>query len=541
MARGGGGQVANQLPIVRTTLEDSSSPYYLHNGDHPGLTLVSNPLIGSNYNTWRRAMIVALTAKNKLGFIDRSIDRPRSEDLLYGSWIRCNSMVISWILNSVARNIADSLMYMQTAEEIWTDLYERFHESNAPRIYQIKKLLSGLQQGSMDVSSYYTKLRTLWDELRDYQPTSACTCGSMREWFNYQNQECVMHFLMGLNDSYAQVRAQVLMIEPLPTIAKVFALVIQEERQRSIHYDVSKAGVDHSGILSNVNSSANTATSLRTSQNSKGGRGDRIICSHCHFRNHTVDKCYKLHGYPPGHPKFKSQISQGSAHAHQASSSSETRQETQQIDHSDSLTQSQCKQLIEFLSSKLQTRQNLLMEHQPETTVSCLTGICSATSHIPAITRKDWIMDTGATHHICCSLSMFKSSRAIQSKVVLPNTLTIPVTIAGTVAVTSNLVLQNVLYVPVFQFNLLSVSSLTDNHNCSVSFMSDSCKIQDISQIRMIGMGKRIGNLYVLQQPDRFLPSYICNTFVSNSELWHRRMGHPSFNKLSSLKNVLNI
>ncbi|KZV56585.1 hypothetical protein F511_27173, partial [Dorcoceras hygrometricum] len=341
-----------------------------------------------------RGLTVALTAKNKIGFIDHSIDCPRSVDLLYGSWIRCNSMVISWILNSVARDIADSLMYMQTAEEIWTDLYERFHESNAPRIYQIKKLLSGLQQGSMDVSSYYTKLRTLWDELRDYQPTSACTCGSTKEWLNYQNQECVMHFLMGLNDSYAQVRAQVLMIEPLPVIAKVFALVIQEERQRSIHYGASKVGVDHSVILSNVNSSANTATTLRTSQSSKGGRGDRIICSHCHFRNHTIDKCYKLHGYPPGHPKFKSQISQGNAQAHQSSSVIESQQETQQYAQGDSLTQSQCRQLIEFLSSKLQIRQNLHMERQPETTVSCLTGICSATSRIPDITRINWIMDT---------------------------------------------------------------------------------------------------------------------------------------------------
>ncbi|KZV54219.1 hypothetical protein F511_14632 [Dorcoceras hygrometricum] len=340
MARGGGGQAVNQLPIVRPGLEDSSSPYYLHNGDHPGLLLFFNPLVGSNYNTWRRAMIVALTAKNKLGFIDHSIDHPRPEDLLYGSWIRCNNMVISWILNSVTRDIADSLMYMQTAEEIWTDLYERFHESNAPRIYQIKKLLSGLQQGSMDVSAYYTRLRTLWDELRDYQPTSACTCGSMREWVNYQNQECIMHFLMGLNESYAQVCAQVLMIEPLPVIAKVFALVIQEERKRSIHYGAPKTGVDHSVILNNVNLSTTTATTLlRTSQ---GG--------HCHFRNHTVDKCYKLHGYPPGHPKFKSQVSQESAQVHQASSAIEIHQYTQ----GDSLTPNQCKQLIEFLSSKLQ-------------------------------------------------------------------------------------------------------------------------------------------------------------------------------------------
>ncbi|KZV49902.1 hypothetical protein F511_40299 [Dorcoceras hygrometricum] len=174
-------------------------------------------------------MIMTLTAKNNLGFIDNSIDQPRSDDLLYGSWARCN-------------NIVTTRLFLKEIKK-FGNLHDRFHESNAPRDYQIKKLLNGLQQGSMDISSYYTKLRVLWDELRDYQPTSVCNCGSMKEWITYQNQECVMHFLIGLNESYAQIRAQVLMMEPLPIIPKVFALVVQEERQRSIHHGVANASV----------------------------------------------------------------------------------------------------------------------------------------------------------------------------------------------------------------------------------------------------------------------------------------------------------
>ncbi|XP_073030879.1 uncharacterized protein [Primulina eburnea] len=124
-------------------------------------------------------MTMALTAKNKLGFIDGTSVRPPIEDLLYGAWIRCNSMAISWILNSVSREIADSLMYFATAHEIWIDLRDRFHQSNAPRIFQIKKLLNDLQQGSMDISGYYTRMRTLWDELKDFS-TDFC----MHLWLN---------------------------------------------------------------------------------------------------------------------------------------------------------------------------------------------------------------------------------------------------------------------------------------------------------------------------------------------------------------------
>ncbi|KZV33276.1 hypothetical protein F511_05399 [Dorcoceras hygrometricum] len=205
------------------------------------------------------------------------------------------------------------------------------------------------------------------------------------------------------------------MMEPLPVISKVFALVVQEERQRSIHHGVAKVSIDHSISLNNVSSTT-------TSKVSKLGRGDKVVCSHCHFRNHTVDKCYKLHGYPPGRPKLKQQLPQGNAQAHQVYSIAQ--------DHlsapGDNLTQSQCKQLIEFLSSNLQFGHSLHMEpHQHESTISRLTGICSTISHAPLITRTDWVMDTEATHHICCSQSMFHSSRPVSSKITLPNTFTI--------------------------------------------------------------------------------------------------------------------
>jgi hypothetical protein len=50
-----------------------SSPFYLHRGDSLGTLLVSQPLVGNNYHTWKRSMSMALSAKNKLGFIDGSL------------------------------------------------------------------------------------------------------------------------------------------------------------------------------------------------------------------------------------------------------------------------------------------------------------------------------------------------------------------------------------------------------------------------------------------------------------------------------------
>ncbi|KAL5582411.1 hypothetical protein UlMin_014853 [Ulmus minor] len=174
---------------------------------------------------------MALNAKNKLTFVDGSLSWPTATDLLAGPWSRCNSMVISWILNSVSKEIADSLLYHDSAVEVWRDLYERFHQNNGPRIFQLKQKLLGLTQGSIDINTYYTRMKILWDELREFKPIPVCNCGGMRVWMEDQQNECVMQFLMGLNDSYAQLHAQILMVEPLPPLNKVFSLVVQEERQ----------------------------------------------------------------------------------------------------------------------------------------------------------------------------------------------------------------------------------------------------------------------------------------------------------------------
>ena len=70
----------------------------------------------------------------------------------------------------------------------------------------------------------------------------------MKQWVDYQQHEYVMQFLMGLNESYAQNRGQILMIEPLPSLSKVFSLIIQEERQRSIGYGLNPDSVIASAL-----------------------------------------------------------------------------------------------------------------------------------------------------------------------------------------------------------------------------------------------------------------------------------------------------
>ena len=109
-----------RLPIIAELSSDSiHSPFHLTNGDNPGLSLISEVLDGTNYDNWCSAMKIALDAKNKLAFIDGSTGRPLESHHQFRIWYRCNSMVKSWILNTVSKQIYKSILRFNDAEEIW--------------------------------------------------------------------------------------------------------------------------------------------------------------------------------------------------------------------------------------------------------------------------------------------------------------------------------------------------------------------------------------------------------------------------------------
>ena len=99
-------------------------------------------------------MHMALNGKRKLGFVDGSIPRPDAdaEPELLSAWQCINDIVSSWLLNSVSKDIVAGIVYADFAASIWSDLRDRFSQGNGPHIFQLKKELIGLSQGSLSVT-----------------------------------------------------------------------------------------------------------------------------------------------------------------------------------------------------------------------------------------------------------------------------------------------------------------------------------------------------------------------------------------------------
>lgn len=106
-----------------STIDDLLHPYYLNHSDNLERVLVSQPLVGENYPSWSQAMLIALYVKNKTGFVDGTLEKSSSSEVnTYNLWMCDNNLVISWILNSVSKEIYASIMFAETAHEIWKDL-----------------------------------------------------------------------------------------------------------------------------------------------------------------------------------------------------------------------------------------------------------------------------------------------------------------------------------------------------------------------------------------------------------------------------------
>ena len=118
---------------------DPHGPFFIHHADHPSHSIT--PLNGDNFGSWRRAVVIALESKNKMGFIDGSILQPQDPTKL-SLWKRNDSIVRSWLLNSVNKEIATSvIIYSSTAAILWDDLNSRYRQHNGPRVFQLKKAI----------------------------------------------------------------------------------------------------------------------------------------------------------------------------------------------------------------------------------------------------------------------------------------------------------------------------------------------------------------------------------------------------------------
>ncbi|GJY83784.1 putative RNA-directed DNA polymerase [Tanacetum coccineum] len=292
---------------------DSNSSYYIHPSDYPKQMQVNDALNDGNYNDWAQEMENNLFAKNKIGFVDESIKKPEKESQTYMPWLRCDAMIKGWLTTAMEKEIRSSVKYANTAAEIWSDLKERFGKESAPRAYELKQTLSATIQGNISVSAYYTKLRSIWDEMESALPIprcnyKGCSCDMGKKLVEHKEKEKLYEFLMGLNSEFSVIRTQILAMNPIPTLGKAYHLVTEDEKQRAITAD-KQPSTDAAAFKAFVpgrreNNSIQRRDKLPSRDVKRRDAVDH--CTFCEKDGHIHDGCFKLIGYPewwPGNRK----------------------------------------------------------------------------------------------------------------------------------------------------------------------------------------------------------------------------------------------
>ncbi|KAK4488081.1 hypothetical protein RD792_003823 [Penstemon davidsonii] len=297
------------------------------------------------------------------------------------------------------QEIHSSIIYTTVAKEIWDDLKIRFQQSNGPRVFQLRRDLATLTQDTQSVNIYFTRLKSIWDELHTYRPalvSCPSNCGNAQKIHDHNQEEYVMAFLMGLNSSFDNLREQVLLMDPLPPINRVFALATQAERQKLVgqktQLDLSSSMAFTSKISTQQHQPPRPYNQFKQSNQSNNfKKKDKPTCAHCNIQGHTIDKCYKLHGYPPGYqfkPKqqnFQStsvnQVSDDSHLLHNNQKSQTGFCTTDDTSHPinnllQSFTAEQCQHLMNLFSSQMQfPSQTSAPQNNESAHISCVSAL----------------------------------------------------------------------------------------------------------------------------------------------------------------------
>nr|KAJ0225136.1 hypothetical protein LSAT_V11C100003040 [Lactuca sativa] len=111
-----------------------------------------------------------------MDFVDGTMSMPKEDYDELMNRRRCNTIVQGWLVSSMEKEIKSSVKYATITCDIWVDLEECFGKENAPRAYELRRTVTTIQQGDMYIFAYYTKLRSVWDEIQSLSLTPSCVC-----------------------------------------------------------------------------------------------------------------------------------------------------------------------------------------------------------------------------------------------------------------------------------------------------------------------------------------------------------------------------
>jgi Integrase core domain/gag-polypeptide of LTR copia-type/GAG-pre-integrase domain len=491
-------------------------------------SLVNFLLNGDNYLTWARAMKVALGGQKKVQHIkgrseivEELSETATEEEKTKAQaekkkkdeeWEASDLQVMSQILNSIEPKLYGIFAYANTSKELWDTIYDMYGDANnSSRIFEIQQTISSLKQGQdQPFLEHFGMFKQNWEELRQYRPTAT----TIAEYIRREQQDQIFYLLASLTAEYEEVKRDILMRSELPSLNVVCATIQREETRKRVmgtKVNNSSQTVDNFAHYSN-------SKSHDSNQGYKGKDKKKFYCDHCNKNGHTKDRCWVLH------PHLKpTRNRNGEAHQAVAGGNDGVLKTLEQL----------TKQMNVLMKNCVPGSETKVAGNAEAHSASCAgkdlilsTSVTNFTGSVSKI-----VVDSGATDNMFSSNKLLTKlqPKTSYSHVTVANGVTIPTKGSGIARIFSKDI--EVTVVPELKANLLSISKCTNQLDCNVIFTPQKVVFQDRTTGRKIGEGSLKEGLYVLESGQLALSA----KDTLNTELWHKRLGHPSSLVLKNL------
>nr|GFA98147.1 ribonuclease H-like domain-containing protein [Tanacetum cinerariifolium] len=157
----------------------------------------------------------------------------------------------------------------------------------------------GFIDGSYKRSNINEVLGKQWDKYDAMIELPKCVCTASKGFKKHNQLLKLMQFLMGLDDSYMQIRSSILSRETLHDVRSAYAFIYSEES------DILLMNIRPGPLRPNNTNNNRQGGGCGLINNREGG-GSGLVCENCEFNGHTVDRCFKIIGYPADFEKKKS-------------------------------------------------------------------------------------------------------------------------------------------------------------------------------------------------------------------------------------------
>ncbi|KAL2243719.1 UNVERIFIED_CONTAM: Retrovirus-related Pol polyprotein from transposon RE1 [Sesamum indicum] len=488
--------MADKKPLEGGKQDETKQQNFLGNmrlqgGDNPGISLVTAPFDGNLNQTSMRS----------------------------NNGERRTGMVVSWVLNSISKDIAEAFLYTTSARSLWLDLEAKFGQSNGPLLYQIEREVGSISQGNKTLAAYYIKLKKLWDEMTSLDPVPVRSCGAGTKFAENTSFTQLIQFLMGLNDAYDHVCNQILLMDPLPSIGKAYSMILQVEKQREINS--RNLELDKEEVMAKT--------------------------------GHLREGCFELNGYPDWYEDLIKQRKGGNKPVVNRSFNAYM-EEGKRNDQGPLHNESNLSELIKAEVKRALHSSDFSQNYPNSTYAENSVNFAGTLFYRDLfVSEANWIMDSGASAHMSMNSDLFHNTRKPNTMnfFKLPGGNMYEIKQMGDIRVSDKLMLKNVLYILDFKHNLLSFNALCETGHMNVLFTNSQCFVQDLVTKQVIAIGNNKGKLYLLKHEqyckNQKLPKHVaysqnCTEDLSHQKkeskqasLWHNRLGHPSTDTVSHL------